>query len=94
MAKEHSAQDQFLEALRKERIPVSIFLVNGVRLHGEIASFDSFVVLLRERQDHVVYKHAIASIVPGPANEHSVSRFSRGRHREQTAAPEGGPQSS
>ncbi|HEY6642769.1 RNA chaperone Hfq [Povalibacter sp.] len=79
MNKKNSAQDQFLEALRRERTPVCIYLVNGVRLQGEIGSFDSFVVLLKERVDHVVYKHAIGSIVPGDAAAHPGSHFSRGR---------------
>jgi host factor-I protein len=47
MSKGHSLQDPFLNALRKERIPVSIFLVNGIKLQGQIESFDQYVVLLK-----------------------------------------------
>ena len=47
MSKGHSLQDPFLNALRKERVPVSIYLVNGIKLQGQIESFDQFVILLR-----------------------------------------------
>jgi len=50
--------------LRKERIPVSIYLVNGIKLQGQIDSFDQFVVLLRNSVNQMVYKHAISTIVP------------------------------
>lgn len=64
MNKGHSLQDPFLNALRKERIPVSIFLVNGIKLQGQIESFDQFVILLRNSVNQLVYKHAISTIVP------------------------------
>lgn len=64
MSKGHSLQDPFLNALRKERIPVSIYLVNGIKLQGQIESFDQFVVLLRNSVSQLVYKHAISTIVP------------------------------
>ena len=57
-------QDPFLNQLRKQRIPVSIYLVNGIKLQGEIESFDRFVVLLRANVSQIVYKHAISTIVP------------------------------
>ena len=57
-------QDPFLNALRKERIPVSIYLVNGIKLQGEIDSFDAFVVLLRNSVSQLIYKHAISTIMP------------------------------
>ena len=57
-------QDPFLNILRKERIPVSIFLVNGIKLQGQIESFDQFVVLLRNNVNQMIYKHAISTIVP------------------------------
>ena len=60
-------QDPFLNALRKERIPVSIYLVNGIKLQGEIDSFDAFVVLLRNSVSQLIYKHAISTIVPSRA---------------------------
>jgi len=64
MSKGQSLQDPFLNALRKERIPVSIFLVNGIKLQGQIESFDQFVVLLKNSVSQMVYKHAISTIVP------------------------------
>ncbi len=64
MSKGQSLQDPFLNALRKERIPVSIFLVNGIKLHGQIESFDQFVVLLKNTVSQMVYKHAISTVVP------------------------------
>jgi RNA chaperone Hfq len=47
MSKGHNLQDPFLNVLRKERVPVSIFLVNGIKLQGQVESFDQFVVLLK-----------------------------------------------
>jgi len=60
-------QDPFLNALRKEHIPVSIYLVNGIKLQGNIESFDQYVVLLRNTVTQMVYKHAISTIVPARA---------------------------
>lgn len=58
-------QDQFLNAVRKQKISLTIFLVNGVKLTGVVTSFDNFCVLLR-RDGHaqLVYKHAISTIMP------------------------------
>ena len=64
MSKGHTLQDPFLNALRKERVPVSIYLVNGIKLQGQIESFDQFVVLLKNSVNQLVYKHAISTIVP------------------------------
>jgi len=64
MSKGHSLQDPYLNALRKERVPVSIYLVNGIKLQGQIESFDQFVVLLRNTVSQMVYKHAISTVVP------------------------------
>lgn len=64
MSKGHNLQDPFLNVLRKERIPVSIFLVNGIKLQGQIESFDQFVVLLKNTVSQMVYKHAISTVVP------------------------------
>ena len=58
-------QDPFLNILRKERVPVSIFLVNGIKLQGQVESFDQFVILLRNTVNQMIYKHAISTIVPG-----------------------------
>jgi len=64
MSKGHLLQDPFLNALRKERVPVSIYLVNGIKLQGQVESFDQFVVLLKNSVSQLVYKHAISTIVP------------------------------
>ncbi|WP_297727070.1 RNA chaperone Hfq [Limnohabitans sp. Rim8] len=60
-------QDPLLNALRREHVPVSIYLVNGIKLQGQIESFDQYVVLLRNTVTQMVYKHAISTIVPGRA---------------------------
>ena len=67
MSKGQSLQEPYLNALRKERVPVSIYLVNGIKLQGQIESFDQYVVLLRNTVTQMVYKHAISTIVPGRA---------------------------
>lgn len=64
MAKAQSLQDPFLNMLRKDRVPVSIYLVNGIKLQGQIDAFDQFVVLLRNSVSQMVYKHAISTVVP------------------------------
>ena len=64
MDKAQKIQDPFLNALRKERIPVSIFLKNGIKLQGSIESFDQFIVMLKNVTTQAIYKHAISTIVP------------------------------
>ena len=64
MSKGHTLQDPFLNTLRKERIPVSIYLANGIKLQGHVESFDQFVILLKNSVSQLVYKHAISTIVP------------------------------
>jgi host factor-I protein len=64
MSKGQVLQDPFLNILRKEKIPVSIYLVNGIKLQGTIDSFDQFVVLLKNSVNQMVYKHAISTVVP------------------------------
>lgn len=64
MSKGQSLQDPFLNALRKERVPVSIYLVNGIKLQGQIDSFDQFVVVLKNSVNQMIYKHAISTVVP------------------------------
>ncbi len=64
MSKGQSLQDPFLNTLRKERVPVSVFLVNGIKLQGQIESFDQFVVVLRNSVSQMIYKHAISTVVP------------------------------
>ena len=57
-------QDPFLNTLRKEHVQVSIYLVNGIKLQGQIESFDQYVVLLKNTVTQMVYKHAISTVVP------------------------------
>ena len=64
MDKAQKVQEPFLNALRKERIPVSIFMKNGIKLQGTIESFDQFVVMLKNVSTQVVFKHAISTVVP------------------------------
>jgi len=72
MSKGQSLQDPFLNAVRRERVPVSIFLVNGIKLQGTVESFDQFVILLKSSVSQsagnsvsqMVYKHAISTVLP------------------------------
>lgn len=64
MSKLPSLQEPYLNTLRREKIPVSIYLVNGIKLQGEVESFDQFVILLRNSVSQMVYKHAISTVVP------------------------------
>ena len=64
MSKGQNLQDPFLNALRKEHVPVSIYLVNGIKLQGKVDSFDQDVIILKNAVSQMVYKHAISTIVP------------------------------
>ena len=64
MSKGESLQDPFLNALRKDRVPVSIYLVSGIKLQGQIESFDQFVILLRSTVNQMIYKSSISTVVP------------------------------
>ena len=66
-------QDPFLNELRKEQVPVSIYLINGIKLQGTIDSFDQFVIVLKSSVNQMVYKHAISTVVPSRNVEISVS---------------------
>ena len=62
----HALQDTVLEHLRQHKVPVTIFLANGIRLQGYVTGFDSYSVLLgRDRQAQLIYKHAISTTLPG-----------------------------
>jgi host factor-I protein len=66
MSKAQNLQDVFLNALKKEQTPVSIFLVNGIKLQGKIDSYDQYSIMLKSKESQqMVYKHAISTIVPG-----------------------------
>tara|TARA_B100001996_G_C18458846_1_gene515263 strand:- start:37 stop:258 length:222 start_codon:yes stop_codon:yes gene_type:complete len=64
MTKSQILQEPFLNALRKEKISVSIYLVNGIKLQGQVDSFDQYVIILKNTINQMVYKHAISTIVP------------------------------
>jgi len=83
MAKGQSLQDPYLNALRRERIPVSIYLVNGIKLQGQIESFDQFVILLKNTVNQMEYKHAISTVVPARSVSHHNNNG--GHHAAQTS---------
>ena len=91
MSKGHNLQDPFLNVLRKERIPVAIFLVNGIKLQGQVESFDQFVVLLKNTVSQMVYKHAISTIVPSRvvklpttgSEQSEISDYESGNHGDE-----------
>ena len=93
MAKGQSLQDPYLNALRRERIPVSIYLVNGIKLQGQIESFDQFVILLKNTVNQMVYKHAISTVVPARSVSHHNNN-TQGQHNQaqQTETPAAEPQ--
>lgn len=97
MAKGQSLQDPFLNALRRERVPVSIYLVNGIKLQGQIESFDQFVILLKNTVSQMVYKHAISTVVPSRAVSHHNNNPSGGssnyHHGSTPAAAQSQPES-
>lgn len=69
-AKPQHLQDPFLNALRREHVPVSLYLVNGIRLQGRIESFDAHVVLLKNEGTQMVYKRAISTVLPSRVLDH------------------------
>lgn len=89
--KGQSLQDPFLNALRKEHVPVSIYLVNGIKLQGQIESFDQYVVLLRNTVTQMVYKHAISTVVPARPSvsklTHQLNRNNNLRFSQKPAKP-------
>ena len=64
MTKSQNLQEPFLNALRRDQIPVALYLINGIKLQGTIESFDQFSILLHNNSNQLVYKHAISTIVP------------------------------
>lgn len=64
MSKSNMLQDIFLEQLQKDSVPVSVFLVNGIKLHGVIDAYDDHVLMLKNAITQMVYKHAISTVVP------------------------------
>ncbi|MEM6781957.1 MAG: RNA chaperone Hfq [Pseudomonadota bacterium] len=85
--KNQNVQDVFLNKIRKEKMTVTVFLVNGVKLQGVVTWFDNFSMLLR-RDSHVqlVYKHAISTIMPGgPLKLYDEEEASEGASEEASA---------
>jgi host factor-I protein len=64
IARNQNLQDTFLNQLRREKVPVVVYLTNGVRLWGVVKGFDSFVVIIKEATVQMIYKHAISTIIP------------------------------
>jgi host factor-I protein len=64
MAKSHNLQDPFLNLLRKDHVPVNVYLVNGIKLTGQIEAFDSFVIVLKNNLNQMIYKHAVSTVQP------------------------------
>jgi len=83
MSKGQNLQDNFLNALRKEHVPVSIFLVNGIKLQGKVDSFDQYVVMLKNTSSQMVYKHAISTIVPSKAVKMTHEHDPEPEHSEE-----------
>ena len=78
--KKQNLQDTFLNSVRKSKTPLTIFLVNGVKLQGVVTWFDNFCVLLRrDGQSQLVYKHAISTIMPSQP----VPMFEQGEEAEE-----------
>jgi host factor-I protein len=77
-------QDIFLNQMRKEKIPVTMYLVNGARLTGTIKGFDNFVILLKQENQQLVYKHAISTIIPDKPVE-LVENMEQKREAEQSS---------
>ncbi|OLF38273.1 MULTISPECIES: RNA chaperone Hfq [unclassified Psychrobacter] len=92
MSKGQTLQDPFLNSLRKDRIPVSIFLVNGIKLQGQIESFDQYVVLLKNTVSQMVYKHAISTVVPArnPRGASTTASSSSSMQTQGTSGYQGG----
>src|SRR4029078_4620406 len=93
MTKGPSLQDPFLNTLRKEKIPVSIYLVNGIKLQGLVESFDQFVVLLKNTVSQMVYKHAISTVVPSRNICCPLEYHSNGNDNGNGNGGNGGPRS-
>jgi host factor-I protein len=87
MSKGHSLQDPFLNVLRKERIPVSIYLVSGIKLQGQIESFDQFVILLKNAVNQMVYKHAISTVVPARTVKIPTTSGDEFTHEDDESVP-------
>ena len=78
-------QDLFLNNARKERIPVTIYLMNGVKVNGQVKGFDSYIIMIEDekKQQNMIYKHAVSTIIPGKyINFNNSNNNSQGYNRE------------
>ena len=83
-------QDTFLNTVRKDKSPITIYLVSGVKLTGKIRSFDKYSVLLENNsQEQLIFKHAISTVVSGRAATHSDSRTEQRGQGASSSAPAG-----
>lgn len=93
MAKTHNLQDPFLNLLRKERVPVNVYLVNGIKLTGHIEAFDPFVIVLKNATSQMIYKHAVSTVQPArrievPRQDESPAEEDAGTEPEGAEAEE------
>jgi host factor-I protein len=87
--KDQSIQGTFLESLRAQGVPVTVYLLNGVRLNGRIHAFDQFSLSLENGSFQVIYKRAISTVVPGsrPASPHDGQGERAAGHEREASAP-------
>jgi host factor-I protein len=78
-------QDMFLNQMRREKMPVTVYLVNGARLTGTIRGFDNFVILMKQENQQLVYKHAISTIIPDKPVEFPDGLETKRSDQEQPA---------
>lgn len=76
-------QDIFLNQMRKEKVPVTMYLVNGARISGTIKGFDNFVILMKQENQQLVYKHAISTIIP----ERPIELLEGGDSKKEAETP-------
>lgn len=91
MAKTHNLQDPFLNLLRKDRVPVNVYLVNGIKLTGQIEAFDQFVIVLRNATSQMVYKHAVSTVQPARRISMPRQEEERGEERGEDASEPAAP---
>ncbi|MBF0137175.1 MAG: RNA chaperone Hfq [Magnetococcus sp. DMHC-1] len=76
----HNVQDPFLNTLRREKVPVTVFLVNGIKLQGVITSFDNYCLMLKNSVTQLVFKHAISTVMPS----RNIQVVGEASHDEET----------
>ena len=73
MEKNTNLQDSFLNKIIKDNIPVSVYLLNGIKLQGQVKSFDQYVIVLSGNTPQLIYKHSVSTIVPSQTINQEVS---------------------